>query len=121
MPAHDLAEVKQLAATLRIELFSTVVGELESRSLDSDDLIEILVERLKQEHWFKSVETRKYFPGTISDCYSVWVDECSAQMYVKLLITDPKSDVSRLRLTSFKRDNRYVGRTMRRMRRKRRS
>lgn len=119
MPANDLAEVKRLAGIRQLELFLSVVAELECRSLDSDDLVEILVDRLSEEHWFKSVTTLKYFPGTTSDCYSVWVDECGAQMYVKLLISDESNGSRRLRLTSFKRDNRYVGRTMRRVRRKR--
>jgi hypothetical protein len=39
----------------------------------------------------------------VSDYYSIWVDECGAKMFLKLLISG-----ERLVITSFKKDERYV-------------
>lgn len=66
-------------------------------------MLAILASDLGEAHCFKSSPTRKYFPATVSDYYSMWIDECSAHMFIKLLVND-----GRLVITSFKKDERYA-------------
>jgi hypothetical protein len=62
-----------------------------------------LTSELGESHCFKSKPTEKYFPATVSDYYSIWIDECGVKMFLKLLING-----ERLVITSFKKDERYV-------------
>jgi hypothetical protein len=91
------------AAEGRCTFFQPVLFELRRNGLDSDDLREILGSELGEAHCFKSSPTKKYYPATVSDYYSIWVDECGARMFIKRLISG-----DRLVITSFKRDERYV-------------
>ena len=42
-----------------------------------------------------------------SPLFSIWVGDCGAHMFLKLLITRIGSDDERLVVTSFKKDDRY--------------
>ena len=77
--------------------------ELRRHGLDTDDLRDILCSDLGEAHCFRSRPTEKYHPATISDYYSIWVDECGERMFLKLLISS-----NRLVITSFKKDDRYA-------------
>jgi hypothetical protein len=103
-PANSLELVRRLAAVeSSCSFFQPVLSELRHHGLDSDDLREILSSDLGEIHCFKTRPTQKYYPATVSDYYSIWIDECGARMFIKLLIHD-----GRLVITSFKRDERYV-------------
>jgi hypothetical protein len=75
--------------------------------MDSDDLREIIRTELGASHCHDSKATEKYYPGTMSDYYSIWIDDCAARMFLKLLVSDLGSGNQRLVVTSFKKDNRY--------------
>ena len=103
-PANSLELVRRLAAAENsCSFFQAVLSELRRHGLDSDDLREILSSDLGDIHCFKSSPTRKYYPATVSDYYSIWIEECSARMFIKLLVSE-----GRLVITSFKRDERHV-------------
>lgn len=103
-PANTLELVRRLAAAEdRCTFFQPVLIELRRNGLDSDDLREILSSELGEAHCFRSSPTRKYYPATVSDYYSIWIDECGTRMFIKLLISS-----ERLVITSFERDKRYV-------------
>jgi hypothetical protein len=85
-----------------------VLDELRAWSLDSDDLLYLLQYELGEKHWFKSEVTRRYYPDTVSDYYSIWIDECSCKMFIKIIVRDAGGD-KRLVVTSFKKDDRYDG------------
>lgn len=107
MPAHDLKLVRELAADeSKCEFFDVVGEELRAWSMDSDDLRLLIAHELEEKHWYKSEVTRKYYPGTISDYYSIWVDECGFKMFLKIIVRKGVGQ-SRLVVTSFKKDNRY--------------
>lgn len=83
-------------------MWPPVLATLRDQKLDSDDLREIIQTELGEAHCFKTKLTEKYFPGTMSDYYSIWIGDCACRMFLKLLIVD-----GRLVVTSFKKDNRY--------------
>ena len=102
-PVNPLELVRRLAAGERTcRFFQPVLTELRRLGLDSDDLREMICSELGEVHCFTSKPTEKYYPATVSDYYSVWIDECGTRMFLKLLVND---DV--LVITSFKKDNRY--------------
>jgi len=91
-PANPLELVRRLAAQERsCEFFQAVLAELRRHGLDTDDLREILVAELGEVHCFRSRPTEKYFPATVSDYYSVWIDDCGGRMFIKLLISGDTS------------------------------
>jgi hypothetical protein len=92
-PGHAGADLRILSGGAR----GTAAAQL-----DTDDLREILVSELGEAHCFRSRPTEKYFPATVSDYYSMWIDNCGGRMFIKLLISN-----DRLVITSFKKDNRY--------------
>jgi hypothetical protein len=103
-PFNPLEMVRRLATEERCcEFFQPVLVELRLHGLDTDDLRDILTSELGEIHCFKSKPTEKYYPATVSDYYSIWIVECAARMFIKLLVTN-----ERLVVTSFKRDDRYV-------------
>jgi hypothetical protein len=103
-PVNSLELVRRLAIQERTcEFFQAVLEELRRHGLDTDDLREILVSELGEAHCFRSRPTEKYFPATVSDYYSVWIDDCGGRMFIKLLVSN-----DRLVITSFKKDNRYA-------------
>jgi len=103
-PSNPLDAVRRLAAAEdNCTFFQPVLVQLRRHSLDSDDLREILTSELGEAHCFKSKPTEKFYPATVSDYYSIWINECGARMFIKLLISG-----ERLVVTSFKRDERYV-------------
>lgn len=103
-PANPLELVRRLAeAEGNCVFFQAVLAELRHHGLDSDDLRDILSSELGEVHCFKSSPTRRYYPATVSDYYSIWINECGTRMFIKLLISD-----ERLVITSFKKDERYV-------------
>lgn len=108
MPANDLSEVKRLINKVETrEFFGVVLKELQNKKLDTDDLVSIIVDDLGVKHWFKSQKTEKYYPGTTSDYYGIWVDECNCSMFIKLLIAnDGLGD--RVVVTSFKKDTHHA-------------
>ncbi len=102
-PVNPLQLVRRLAeAEDNCVFFHPVLSELRHHGLDSDDLRGILCSELGEVHCFKSSPTRRYYPETVSDYYSIWIDECGAKMFLKLLVTE-----ERLVITSFKKDERY--------------
>jgi hypothetical protein len=102
-PPNALGLVRRLAeAEDNCVFFQPVLTELRRHGLDSDDLRDILCSELGDVHCFKSSPTRRYYPATVSDYYSIWIDECGAKMFIKLLISG-----ERLVITSFKKDERY--------------
>jgi hypothetical protein len=102
-PANALDVVRRLTADEgSCEYYQPVLTELRLRGLDSDDLREIPGAELGENHCFRSRPTERYHPATISDYYSLWIDDCGCRMFSKLLIRD-----GRLVITSFKKDNRY--------------
>ena len=106
-PANDLDDVRALARDENLCVFYRVVlEELRKFGLDSDDLRFIIETELGKSHCFKSKTTERYFPGTTSDYYSIWIDECSARMFIKLLIEAEEGGM-RLVITSFKKDTNY--------------
>ena len=109
MPANSLDEVRQLAAEDDLcEFFGVVLDELRRRGLDSDDLREIIQSELGDAHYSKSKETERYHPGTTSDYFSIWIDECGAYMFLKLLVRTTSDGSRRLVVTSFKVDDRHA-------------
>ena len=102
-PANALEILRQLAADERsCEFFQPVLAELRRHGLDTDDLRKIIASELGEAHCFRSMPTKKYYPATMSDYYSYWIDTCGARMFIKVLISG-----QRLVVTSFKKDNRY--------------
>ena len=103
VPANPLEMVRRLAeAEDNCSFFVPVLTELRRHGLDSDDLRDILMSELGEVHCFKSSPTRRYYPNTVSDSYSIWINECGTKMFIKLLIGG-----GRLVITSFKKDERY--------------
>ena len=106
-PANPLLLVRQLAADLsKVVLFQPVLEELRRRSMDSDDLLDIIVSDLADIHCFASKDTLKYYPRTRSDYYSIWVEECGCRMFLKLLVDHATGRGQFLVITSFKKDDR---------------
>ncbi len=106
-PANALDLVRKLAADEeRCEFFGVVLEELRRNGLDSDDLRDIIRYELGEAHCFKTKETERYYPATISDYYSIWVDVCRTRMFLKLLVAGDEGG-ERLVVTSFKKDTRY--------------
>ncbi len=102
-PANPLDLVRRLATDERAcAFFQPVLTELRRVGLDTDDLREILCSELGEAHCFRSRPTEKYFPATVSDYYSLWIEDCGARMFIKLLVHQ-----DRLVITSFKKDDRY--------------
>jgi hypothetical protein len=103
-PTHPLEVVRCLAENEgTCEFFKPVLQMLRDNNMDSDDLREIIMTELGEHHCVDTQPTRKYYPSTVSDYFSIWVDDCGAQMFLKYLI-----DSDRLVVTSFKRDTRYA-------------
>jgi hypothetical protein len=86
-----------------VSFFSQCSRSFGGTALDTDDLREIIAGELGEVHCFQSRPTEKYYPATVSDYYSYWIDVCGARMFIELLISG-----HRLVITSFKKDNRYV-------------
>ncbi len=100
--------MRRLAANEdRCEFFRPVLDELERRGLDDDDLREIIRSELGEPHCYRSRRTEKYYPATISDYYSIWLTDCGARMFLKLLVDNFGTKNERLVVTSFKKDDRY--------------
>ena len=107
-PSNSLEVVRRLVvAENQCEFFRPVLDELARRGLDDDDLREIIRSDLGEAHCFRSRPTQKYYPATTSDYYSIWMDDCGAHMFLKLLIANPGTDRERLVITSFKKDDRH--------------
>ncbi|TXM96548.1 hypothetical protein FV242_33445 [Methylobacterium sp. WL64] len=106
-PANALSLVRRLAADEdRCEFYQPVLDELPRHSLDSDDLLEIIQSELGEVHCYRSAPTEKYHPATTSDYYSIWVEECRAHMFLKLLVGKASDGGDLLVITSFKKDTR---------------
>ncbi|MRI56545.1 hypothetical protein D8770_21655 [Methylobacterium sp. DB1607] len=105
-PFNALDLVQRLAADEgRCVLYTPVLEELRQRGMDSDDLLGIVQTELGETHCTASKTTEKYYPGTTSDYYSIWVDDCSEWMFLKLLVAPAPGGGERLVITSFKKDN----------------
>lgn len=102
-PSNPIADVKVLAASeSTCEIAKNVFQTLRDFGLDADDLREIIVTELGEAHCYKTAPTEKYYPDTMSDYFSLWVDDCQQMMFLKLLIIN-----GRLVITSFKKDDRH--------------
>ena len=107
-PTNALDEVRQLAACgATCELFKVTLDELRRHGLDSDDLRDLIQLELGLIHFLKTKPTERHYPGTYSDYFSIWINECNAKMFLKLLVYRPAGLSARLVITSFKKDNRY--------------
>ena len=107
-PANDLDAVRRLAANEEnCDFYRAVLEELAGCNLDSDDLREIIQSELGVKHCYGSKPTKRHYTNTISDYYSIWVNECNAHMFLKLLIASSGMKGELLVVTSFKRDNNY--------------
>ena len=103
-PANPLDIVRRLAADPSCcSVFRPVLVELRRHGLDLDDLREIVCSDLGEAHCFRTKPTEKYDPATMSDDYSLWIEECGVRMFLKLLVAD-----GQLVITSFKKDDRYA-------------
>jgi hypothetical protein len=103
--SNPLPLVRDLAAREdACEFYAPVLASLRQHGLDTDDLREIIRSELGDAHCFRTKPTEKYFPATMSDYYAIWVDDCWAQMFIKLLVVSTPQ--ARLVVTSFKRDER---------------
>lgn len=100
-PSYSRDLVKRLAAEpTSFEMFKSAADDALGFGLDSDDVREVF-QRIDEWDWIKSKPTEKYHPGTVSDYYIYFVDECLTRMFIKFLIAN---DV--LVVTSFKEDER---------------
>lgn len=107
-PTNPLSDVRQLAATEeRCEFYRPVLTELRQHGMDTDDLRALIECELGDTHCYETKPTEKYHPGTVSDYYSVWVEDCRSQMFLKLLVATDAAGARRLVVTSFKKDLRY--------------
>ncbi len=107
-PANSLAQIRQLAASEdRCIIYTPVLDELRARQMDTDDLLEIIASEIGEAHCFKVEPTAKYYAGTTSDYYSIWIDVCGCHMFLKLLVASQRG-IDKLVITSFKRDDRHV-------------
>jgi len=92
-------DVKRLAAGLdTFEMFRVASDDALGFGLDDDDVRNILG-RIEQFTFLKSEATRRYHPGTMSDYYVGYVEECLTRMFIKFVIDD-----GILIVTSFKED-----------------
>ena len=100
MPASYRPEiVKKLAANPdTFEMFKAALDDALGCGLDADDVRDVF-QRIDKWNFIKSEPTRKYYPETMSDYYIYDVEECSARMFIKFLIS---RDI--LVVTSFKED-----------------
>jgi hypothetical protein len=97
--------IRRLAAdSNRCQFYAPVLSELRNHGLDDEDLREIIISELGDKHCFASKPTKKYYPDTISDYFSLWIDDCGCHMFIKLLIANVGQPTERLVVTSFKRD-----------------
>ncbi len=104
-PSNALAQVRELAADEgKCAFFDVVLAELQRRNLESDDLRCIIETELGESHCYDTQETRDHVVPSVSDYYSIWVDECGERMFLKLLV----SADGILWVTSFKKDDRYA-------------
>lgn len=107
-PANPLEIVRRLAANEeRCAFFRPVVDELKRRGLDDDDLLEMIRSEPGEVHCYRSKPTEKYYPETVSDYYSIWLTDCGAHMFLKLLVDNADTENERLVITSFKKDDRH--------------
>lgn len=107
-PANSLDEVRRLASDEnKCLIFGVVLDSLHEQGMDSDDLRDVILMELGEAHCFKSKATEKHYPSTVSDYYSIWIDDCGAKMFVKLLVANPGTESALLVISSFKKDDRY--------------
>lgn len=107
-PANPLDEVRRLASKeTSCVIFKVALEGLFEHGMDSDDLRDVISTELGETHCFKSKATERYYPSTVSDYYSIWIHDCGAQMFLKLLVSNPGSDSALLVISSFKKDDRY--------------
>ena len=109
-PGNNFIEIRRLACDeSSCEFYKSVPDELRRHGMDTDDLRQIISSELGELHCIRTKPTEKYYPGTISDYFSIWIDECRTQMFLKLLIAEYDDGSKRLVVSSFKRDERYAG------------
>ena len=81
--------------------FAMTPGALEDAlgfGLDDDDVREVFAEA-EQWTFIKTMPTRHQYPGTMSDVYVGYVEDCGVRMYIKFVIAGGV-----LVVTSFKED-----------------
>ncbi|MBI1208894.1 MAG: hypothetical protein GC191_16610 [Azospirillum sp.] len=99
-PSYPRDLVKRLAAgTDSFEMYRIAADDALGFGLDSDDVKEIF-QRIEQWQCIASKPTVRHFPGTMSDYYVFFVEECLTRMFIKFLIFQ-----DRLVVTSFKEDD----------------
>ena len=106
-PTNALSLVRVLASDeATCAFYKPVLDELRRHGLDTDDLLGIVCTELGEKHCYDTKPTVKYHPATVSDYYSIWVDECGERMFLKLLVSQASDGSDLLVITSFKKDNR---------------
>lgn len=109
-PGNPLETVRGLGADeAKCQFHKPVLDSLRTRGMDSDDLLEIVKSELGEAHCYASRRTEKYYPGTVSDYYTLWVDVCGDRMFLKRLVSGPGTADEQLVITSFKKDRRHGG------------
>ncbi len=104
-PSYPHALVKRLASGPdTFTMYRTAADDALGYGLDSDDVRDIF-QRIDEWECLASKRTERYYPGTMSDYYLYFVDECLTRMFIKFLI---HQDV--LVVTSFKEDDSNVRR-----------
>lgn len=106
-PTNALDLVRRLASDeANCEFYKPVLDELSRRQLDTDDLLGIICTEVGETHCYATKQTEKYHPATVSDYFSIWVDDCGERMFLKLLVSKAGDGSDLLVVTSFKKDNR---------------
>ena len=99
-PSYSRDQVKVLAADPdRFEMYRCAADDALGFGLDSDDIREVF-QRIDEWTFLKKEPTEKYHPGTISDYYIYFVEECLTRMFIKFLVAEGV-----LVVTSFKEDD----------------
>ncbi len=99
-PRYPRDLVRRLATTPdSFEMFQSAADNALGFGLDSNDVRDVF-QRIDEWDCLATKPTEKYYPGTMSDYYVYFVDECMTRMFIKFLISN---DV--LIVTSFKEDD----------------
>ncbi|HEY1506571.1 MAG TPA: type II toxin-antitoxin system MqsR family toxin [Stellaceae bacterium] len=99
-PSYAPKLVKQLASgSATFEMTQAALDDALGFGLDDEDVREIF-QHIDEFNFLKSEPTRHKYPGTQSDYYLHYVEECRTRMFIKFVIHQGV-----LIVTSFKEDD----------------